>query len=185
MNVSAPDGIRLRHARADELAGLSDLCLRSKAVWGYDAALMAACRRELTITAEQLTQTELRVAELHVAELQTGGDRARPIGLGQIAVVGAEAELLKLFIDPDYLGRGCGRLLYDWAVAAARQAGAVRMTIDADPGAVPFYVRMGARPAGLVPSGSIPGRLLPCLDVALHADCDISPVGAGPVGEDR
>jgi hypothetical protein len=41
------------------------------------------------------------------------------------------------------------------------------MTIDADPGAVPFYERMGAVPAGLVPSGSIPGRFLPRLVVAL------------------
>jgi hypothetical protein len=34
------------------------------------------------------------------------------------------------------------------------------MAIEADPGAAPFYERMG-RYAGFAPSQSIPGRLLP------------------------
>ena len=42
--------IRLRDARQDELQSLTELCLRSKAVWGYDAAFMAACRIELTLS---------------------------------------------------------------------------------------------------------------------------------------
>ena len=33
----------------------------------------------------------------------------------------------------------------------------------ADPDAAPFYVHMGAEPAGEAESGSIPGRLLPRL----------------------
>ena len=34
----------LRPARPEEGAELIELCLRSKAVWGYDDAFMAACR---------------------------------------------------------------------------------------------------------------------------------------------
>lgn len=164
--------IRLREARTDELELLSELCLRSKAVWGYDADFMAACRRELMLAAEQLVSTAIRVAELE----------GRPIGVAQIAVDRPVADLVKLFVEPQQLGRGCGRLLFEWALAAARGSGASSMTIDADPGAVPFYIRMGARPAGMVPSGSIPGRFLPRLEVALGASCDISGCREGPQG---
>lgn len=165
--------IRLRDARLEELRALSDLCVRSKAVWGYDPAFMEACRRELMLTADQLDRTLVRVAE-------RGG---RLIGLCQVAVEGKDAELVKLFVEPDALGYGCGRTLFHWAVEAARAAGAGRMTIDADPGAVPFYIRMGARSAGVAPSGSIPGRMLPRLEVALCPICDISQTEAGFEGE--
>ena len=47
------------------------------------------------------------------------------------------------------------------AVAAARKLGAHEMIIEADPGAAPFYERMGSRRAGEVPSGSVAGRVLP------------------------
>ena len=40
---------RLRAARVEELDALSTLCLRSKAVWGYDKEFMNACRAELTL----------------------------------------------------------------------------------------------------------------------------------------
>jgi GNAT superfamily N-acetyltransferase len=169
MTAPVPGEILMREARIDELQVLGDLCLRSKAVWGYDAGFLEACRRELALTSEELDRTVVCVAERE----------GRPIGLAQVAVEGAIADLVKLFVEPDELGRGCGRLLFQWVVATAREAGASRMTIDSDPGAVPFYVRMGARPAGFVPSGSIPGRSLPRLEVALCPICDISPAEAG------
>jgi hypothetical protein len=47
--------------------------------------------------------------------------------------------------------------------------GARRVFIEADPDAAPFYRRMGARDAGLAPSGSIAGRMLPRLVFELCA----------------
>ena len=40
----------LRPPRLDELPYLSDLCLRSKAVWDYDEAMLDAFKDELTLT---------------------------------------------------------------------------------------------------------------------------------------
>ncbi|MDP3693425.1 GNAT family N-acetyltransferase [Bradyrhizobium sp.] len=149
--------IRLRNALQDELSSLSGLCLRSKAHWGYDAAFLAACRTELTIHPHELQTTSLQVAERDTAV----------VGLVQVRVAGADADLLKLFVEPALLGAGIGRLLFEWAAARAHDLGATRMTIEADPGAVPFYVRMGAHHAGSVPSQSIPGRMLPRMRMEL------------------
>ena len=150
--------IRLRNARQDELESLSELCLRSKGVWGYDPTFMAACRAELTLQPAELEPTHLQVAEVDSVAL----------GVVQIKVTGEDAHLLKLFVEPNRLRSGIGRLLLGWASERARSLGALRMNIEADPNAVPFYRRSGARLAGSAPSGSIPGRMLPLLILNLQ-----------------
>jgi GNAT superfamily N-acetyltransferase len=145
--------IRLRDARQNELQSLTELCLRSKAVWGYDAVFMAACRIELTLRPDDLRSSHLQVAESDTAA----------VGVAQVKVVGSDADLLKLFVEPDQLKSGIGRLLFAWAADQARRAGALRIIIEADPGSIPFYQRMGARRAGSTPSGSIARRMLPRL----------------------
>jgi GNAT superfamily N-acetyltransferase len=122
-------------------------------VWGYDEAFMEACRSELSFHPRDLQLTCLAVAE----------DEGRLVGVVQVTVVGDEAELLKLFVEPEELQRGAGSALFAWAADISRKIGAHRMTIHADPDAAPFYRIMGACDAGRAPSGSIPGRMLPRL----------------------
>lgn len=143
----------IRSARSDELPGLSDLCFRSKAVWGYDQRFMEACRQELSLGPQDLEQTHVAVAE------QDG----RILGVVQIRISAGEAELLKLFIEPRALRKGIGRVLFASAADVSSGAGASRIVIESDPEAAPFYRKMGARDAGQAPSGSIPGRMLPRL----------------------
>ncbi|MGP1394661.1 MAG: GNAT family N-acetyltransferase [Inquilinaceae bacterium] len=145
----------LRPARPTELDALSDLCLRSKAVWGYDAAFLDACRAELSLTADDLADTLVQVAEVE----------GTVTGVAQVAIRDDMADLEKLFVDPAVLRAGTGRALFAWVVDAARAAGARTLTIEADPDAAPFYRRMGARDAGQAPSASIPGRMLPRLEL--------------------
>ncbi len=145
--------IRLRAARTQELPDLSELCLRSKAVWGYDKKFLEACRRELELHEEELDSSHIVVAEA----------RGHIIGIAQIKVEKFEAHLLKMFVEPTWLRSGVGSLLFTWACEEAGANGAMRLFIESDPGAAPFYRRMGAHDVGYAPSGSIPGRVLPKL----------------------
>jgi GNAT superfamily N-acetyltransferase len=145
--------LTIRSPKLDELPGLSDLCLRSKAVWGYDEAFMKACRGELSFSAHDLEWTHIAVAE----------EDGRAFGVVQVRVTNDNADLLKLFVEPALIGKGTGRALFTWAADVSRGMGAGRMSIEADPDAAPFYRRMGARDAGEAPSGSIAGRMLPRL----------------------
>lgn len=147
----------VRQPRVDELRMLSDMCMRSKAVWGYNEQFIEACREELTLTVADLESTFIATAEVD-------GQLA---GVAQIEVIGDEANLLKLFVEPEALRSGIGCCLFDWACNTARKLGAQRVTIEADPDAAPFYRRMGARDIGLAPSESIPGRVLPKLALNL------------------
>ena len=102
----------IRPARSGEAKALSDLALRSKAHWGYDAAFMAACRAELTVTPAQAAS-----------------------------------------------GRA---YLYE-----ARRLELAKVRVPSDPNAEAFYRAMGATTVGTAPSGSIPGRRLPLMELAL------------------
>lgn len=151
----------LRPPTLEELPALSALCFRSKEVWGYDNDFMEACRRELSIDSNDLRSTSIAVAE------QDG----RLVGVAQIKIVGNEADLLKLFVEPTALRRGIGKALFAWAADLATSQGADHILIEADPDAAPFYRRMGAQDVGLAPSGSIPGRMLPKLIKHLSSIC--------------
>ncbi len=149
--------IALRPATSQELPALSALCLRSKAYWGYDEAFMAACVETLTLTEADLTVSPLIVAQV--------GDQMA--GMAQLAYVGEELEIDALFVDPPFIGTGCGRVLFDWCVDTAKSMGAPYLRIEADPGAASFYERMGAVRIGEAPSAAIKDRMLPLLRLDL------------------
>lgn len=117
---------------------------------------MEACRAQLTFATADL-------ASLAVV------DRAGVV----VGVVGVEwpstdeAEISHLWVDPDHQGGGVGGLLVEHALRTARTGGARAVRVEADPGAVTFYTRVGFVTVGAVPSRSIPGRRLPLMRIAL------------------
>ena len=145
----------IRDAHPDEAAALSRLALRSKAHWGYDAVFLAACEEALTLTAEQIESDDLVV---RVAEDAQG---AR---LGMAAVGLAAKELDMLFVEPRAIGTGIGRELLRDALAQAAARGVEELTIEADPGAEPFYRAQGAERIGERVSTAT-GRSLPLLRI--------------------
>jgi GNAT superfamily N-acetyltransferase len=151
--------LRLRTPSTAELETLSRLCLRSKAHWGYDPAFLRACAAELSLSPGDLLRSRVAMAEC-------GGEA---LGVVQVTVSGEGADLDKLFVAPGHMGRGIGSRLFDWAATVAREEGAYRLRIEADPGAVPFYRAMGAVVVGDALSGSIPERMLPLLERVLSA----------------
>jgi GNAT superfamily N-acetyltransferase len=162
-------GVRVRPARADEAPALSELALRSKGHWGYDAAFLAACRDELTLSAADLTPGRAWVAE---------DASGRPLGFVLVDGDPPRGRLDMLFVDPPAIGSGVGRLLFTEALATARRLGMHSLALDADPNAEPFDRAMGARVVGAVPSGSVPGRVLPLMEVDVpRAD---APAGSAP-----
>ncbi|MFE8009401.1 GNAT family N-acetyltransferase [Streptomyces sp. NPDC057418] len=142
--------ISIRPAQPEEARFLSDLALRSKAHWGYDAEFLASCRGELTLSREELAGRRTAVAERD----------GSVVGFTTLEGEPPQGVLGMMFVDPDAIGEGIGRLLFTHAVETAQALGFTQFTIDADPNAEPFYEAMGGVLASRVPSGSIPGRTL-------------------------
>ncbi|MEV6239293.1 GNAT family N-acetyltransferase [Lentzea sp. NPDC051838] len=147
----------LRRARPDEAGVLTDLAMAAKAFWGYDDAFMEACRDEMTFDPADVAARHVVVAEIDgVVTGFYSVDGTPPAG-----------ELGNMWVRPDAIGTGLGRVLWLDALATALDLGHEHLDIDADPFAEGFYLRMGAERIGETPSGSIPGRILPLLRIAV------------------
>ncbi|WP_299876601.1 GNAT family N-acetyltransferase [uncultured Sulfitobacter sp.] len=145
----------VRRARGEDAPALTALVYLSKQSNGYDDAFMAACADELRVTADRIAQTDFLLAE------DTPGV---PRGCACLTSTGA---IEAFFIHPDHKRRGIGRLLWTHLLKTAKTEGIARLTLEADPAAVPFYRAMGFEVVGEAPSGSIPGRVLPQMALTL------------------
>lgn len=149
----------VRAAKAEEAPALTLLALRSKASWGYGPHFMEACRAELTVSPELLTEGLSYVLE---------ADDGTVLGFYVLSPLeGERIELELLFLEPSQIGRGLGELLLRHAMRTACAAGAAVMEIQGDPHAAHFYERVGARKVGERSSASIPGRRLPLFELRL------------------
>ena len=136
---------------------MTDICHRGKAFWGYTPEQMVAWRDELTVTPEALNRQIALVAE---------DAERRLAGVGTVDTECAPPSLELLFVDPPFHGNRIGSLLLDALSRELAAQGFDRLTIDADPNAVSFYERRGARQIGEVRSPNTPDRLLPRLELA-------------------
>lgn len=156
---NVPSNIFLRPAEVSDVGPMTDVSIRSKQSNGYDDAFIDACRDELTITAARLCQGEYWVAV----------DGAEIIGCASLSPdEGHRTGMVhSFFIDPDYQGRGIGRLIWTLLLQRADAYAMTEVRLDADPNAVPFYEAMGFEVVGLSPSDSIPDRALPHMTLSL------------------
>jgi GNAT superfamily N-acetyltransferase len=153
--------ITIRQARLDEAEQLTQLALRSKASWRYSQEFMAACRDELTLTAARLAAWDVWVAE--VDDMLAGMIALR------LEPDTAKAEIEDFFVEPALQGRGIGTALTGAALTACRLKDVKLVSVDADPNAEAVYRRFGFRSISRSPSGSIPGRTLPRMELHLSS----------------
>ncbi|PPA90304.1 GNAT family acetyltransferase [Brevibacillus laterosporus] len=68
-----------------------------------------------------------------------------------------------LYMHPNYKGQGYGSILWSFVKEKAVELGIVKFTIDSVPHAKGFYLKMGAKQIGEIPSTVFKDRMLPVL----------------------
>jgi GNAT superfamily N-acetyltransferase len=101
----------------------------------------------------------LREREVYVAETQ-----GQVIGWVSLMSRDDVCWLDDLWIEPEWIGRKVGSLLFGHAVERAKQRGATRMEWEAEPNALGFYERMGGRYLR-DSEPSIWGRVIPVMGI--------------------
>jgi cytidylate kinase/N-acetylglutamate synthase-like GNAT family acetyltransferase len=150
---------KIRQARPDECPALTELAMRSKAHWGYDAAFMANVRADLEVIPAKF------MPGFHVYILETGNEM---IGFYSLRPEDAETVTLEdLFIEPKHIGCGYGKRLWEHSLSVAQSLGFRRVTLISDPYAEPFYARRGAVKIGEIESNALAGRMLPLMEYVL------------------
>jgi len=150
--------IQIRRAIPVEADTLTSIAHAAKRHWNYPETWIEFWKDDLTITADFIANNEVYVA---VIDGVTAGCCA-------LVVSDSLAELEHMWIDPQQMGNGVGRALFEHAKQRARQLGLGELELSADPHAEGFYQRMGAKRIGEI-QADMDGqpRVLPRMKVEL------------------
>ncbi|MED0902060.1 GNAT family N-acetyltransferase [Bacillus cereus] len=143
--------MKIRKALLSEANELSELALHSKATWNYSEEFILACKEDLTITEEYIKNNFVYVLE---------NDNTK---IGFFSFLRNDNALDFLYMHPSYKGKGYGKILWEFVIEQAEGLGIKSFTIDSDPNAKGFYLKMGAKLIGETPSTVFKDRLLPLL----------------------
>lgn len=144
----------VRTGKESDADRLTNIAMGAKAYWGYDQAFMDSCRDELTVTVE-----DLKHADKYYLLVEQDGHVWGFATLNKSQ--GNTCELEALFVAPECIGQGMGKVLFTKAIDLAKNLDVDSVEIHSDPYAAEFYKRMGCIPSGWVTSQSISGRKLP------------------------
>lgn len=127
--------VRIRRAGAAEGERLREIARASKGYWGYDPARIVEWADGMDFSAEGLASRERYAAEVD----------GRVVGWSAIIPKDDVCWLDDLWIEPEWIGRGIGTELFRHAMARGRELRAARIELEAEPNAIGFYEKMGAR----------------------------------------
>tara|TARA_R110002073_G_scaffold30414_8_gene94855 strand:- start:297 stop:785 length:489 start_codon:yes stop_codon:yes gene_type:complete len=153
----------IRQAEPHESGALTDLAMRSKAYWGYSDEFMETCRAELSVSPDDIRDPNFEYFVCEIGKILIGFYAMEKITKKQY-------ELSALFVDPDCIGKGFGKILLDHAKKALLDRNARSLLIQSDPNAEKFYLSAGGVKTGVRESESIPGRFLPEFRIELGSE---------------
>jgi GNAT superfamily N-acetyltransferase len=128
---------------AEDVDGVRALITRSMGHWPRDDAYLAQAVELMSLDADDLERDEAWILE----------DEAGAIGFYRLSLAGDSAEIEEFHLEPDRIGHGFGRTMFEHAVGRARERGVTRLEWSCDEYALGFYLAMGGRVTGSVPSG--------------------------------
>lgn len=145
--------VNIRNARADEHDILSNIAAKSEAYWGYDSDYMNKFKSVYSVSEEFINTYPTVVIEKD----------ENTVGFYGLINKNNETSLEYFFIEPEYIGKGYGKLLWNYLVSDCKNLGIKEFSIVTSPQAKDFYVKMGAILWGEVESLLKEGRLIPQL----------------------
>lgn len=126
--------VRIRPPRPDEGERLREIATAAKAHWGYEHEAVVQWAARGDFSAEGLGAKEFFVADVDGAVVAFA------------ALIPGEVGVLDdLWVEPGAMGQGVGGALFAAVARRAAERGARSLEWEAEPHAVGFYERMGAR----------------------------------------
>lgn len=134
---------------------LTKITKQSKAYWQYSKELMLHWNDELTIT-------PIYIQHNKVFKLVTGNE---PIGYySYVEVAENTIRLDNLFLLPEYIGQGLGRVLMNDFLDHIKKNKIEKVLLESDPNAEKFYTRFGFIKIAHKET-KIKGRFLPIMEM--------------------
>lgn len=137
---------------------LTAVTKKSKAYWGFSDDILKEWEHLLTITKDYIEKNE-------VYKL-VQNDQI----IGYYSYFSTDENTIKLdniFILPDFIGKGFGKILMNDFLKNLKQLGINKVTLDAEPNAEKFYKTFGFETIGQLES-SIKDRYLPIMELQIE-----------------
>ena len=150
--------VSVRPADASEFGRLREIAVDGKSYWGYEPDLV-----KQWVALGDFSPEVFAAKKVYVAEV--GGE---VVGWSSLIAKGAMCWLDDMWVAPVWIRRGIGARLFAHAVGEARALGVRRMEWEAEPFAVGFYEKMGARYLRDSGPSAISGRTLPIMGVDIR-----------------
>ncbi len=148
----------VRKARIQEIPVLNEIAWQSKRYWGYSEELMRLWKDDLTLDREEFINQSIYKIEF----------RDKIIGFSSIMNNPKYYELTHLWILPEFIGRGFGKMLL--AETLRREIKKKKdILVEADPNAEQFYYSQGFVTIGRRESHP-KGRFLPVMKLMPNTD---------------
>jgi GNAT superfamily N-acetyltransferase len=152
----------IRRAKTDEAGLLTELAFLSKSYWNYSNEYLAVAKHHM-----QVSEADINLDFVYIA---ADTDQTRPCGFYHLRTNRTESELVWLFVDPAFIGKRIGKLLWQHALKTAAANGIDHFFIKSDPFAEGFYLKQGAFKIGETPSSVDQKMQLPLLLYNLNSD---------------
>ncbi len=163
----------IRRAFPADAERLTQITLAAKRHWDYPETWIQLWLPQLTISPEYISTHELWMALTEESPVAYYSFTLEPVIARSHEPQMASATKQSLWLDnlwvlPESMGQGIGRLLFQHALERCRTLGFPVLKIEADPNAQRFYEKMGARKIG-EHRGEVDGqpRILPVMEVAV------------------
>jgi ribosomal protein S18 acetylase RimI-like enzyme len=150
--------IEIQRARSDQAHALTLIVLAAKAHWGYPRRWLEIWKPQLAITPDFLETNESWAAV----------ENGTPIGFYTLQEKNGKGWIENLWVLPEFIGRGVGKLLFLHAANLSRERAYRTLQLEADPNAAGFYSKMGMFKVGERPT-EVDGqpRILPIMELDL------------------
>ncbi|HEV8141057.1 MAG TPA: GNAT family N-acetyltransferase [Pyrinomonadaceae bacterium] len=135
--------IEIRRAHPNDAEVLTAIAHAAKRHWDYPEDWIEQWKIDLTITPEFISEHEVFVALVD----------QKIVGCCALVLSDSLAEIEHMWMQPEHMGTGIGRALFEHAKRRAEERGAEVLELSADPNAEGFYARMGAERIAEIAAG--------------------------------
>jgi N-acetylglutamate synthase-like GNAT family acetyltransferase len=150
--------MKISKADSEDHEVLTSITKKSKAYWGFSEAILKEWEHLLTVTKDYIVTNE-------VYKLVQNGQI-----IGYYSYFSVDEKTIKLdniFILPEFIGKGFGKLLMNDFLKNSRQLEIEKITLDAEPNAEKFYKSFAFETVGQLES-SIKDRYLPIMELQIE-----------------
>lgn len=145
--------INIRCANPTDSKSLTELAIRSEAYWGYDDNFMDNFKAIYKVSEEFIINNPTYIME----------KEGEVIGFYGILIEEPQRSLEYFFIEPKFIGKGYGKLLWNHVIKSCNTLNIKEFIIVTSPQAQAFYAKLGAKLQGEVESLVAKGRMIPQL----------------------